>query len=107
MVFGSRKKSDSTANTVLDNNEVPIEGAASQKNALIRVAATGAGLFSDGYVANVVGSVSTLLALQYGDVYSKSSAVSNLTSIVFVGVVVGQLFLYVVKVVDSICCPTC
>lgn len=99
MIFGSRKKSDSTANTVLDNNEVPVEGAASQKNALFRVAATGAGLFSDGYVANVVGSVSTLLSLQYGDVYTNSSAISNLTSIAFVGVVVGQLFLYVVRLV--------
>lgn len=97
MVFGLGKKSDSTADTVIDGHEVPIEGATNKKDALIRVAATGAGLFSDGYVANVVGSVSSLLALQYGDVYSDSSAVSNLTSIAFVGVVVGQLFLYVTR----------
>lgn len=45
MVFGLKKKSQgATANTAVDDNEVPVQGAPSTKSALIRVAATGAGL---------------------------------------------------------------
>ncbi|KAI1380285.1 MFS general substrate transporter [Hypoxylon crocopeplum] len=56
------------------------------------VLACGAGLFSDGYVNNVIGSVSTTLGYEYGDVYSNSNAASIVPAIAFAGTVVGQLF---------------
>ena len=58
---------------------------------LMPVFACGAGLFSDGYLNNVIGSVSTILETLYKKQYTESSAVSNVGSITFVGTVVGQL----------------
>ncbi|KAI1473243.1 MFS general substrate transporter [Daldinia caldariorum] len=55
------------------------------------VLACGAGLFSDGYVNNVIGSVNTVLKYEYGDVYSSSNAASVVPAIAFAGTVVGQL----------------
>jgi MFS family permease len=55
------------------------------------VFACGAGLFSDGYINNVIGSVSTMLGQIYGKEYTKSRAVSNIHAITFVGTVLGQL----------------
>ncbi|KAH8601425.1 major facilitator superfamily domain-containing protein [Bisporella sp. PMI_857] len=55
------------------------------------VIACGAGLFSDGYINNVIGSVSTILSTIYGDAYTKSSAKKNVSSIAFAGTVCGQL----------------
>lgn len=52
----------------------------------------GAGLFSDGYVNNSIGSVNTILGILYPSQYTNSSAQSNVASIAFVGTVVGQLF---------------
>lgn len=51
----------------------------------------GAGLFSDGYVNASIGSVNTILKIIYGKTYSNSHATSNVSSISFVGTVVGQL----------------
>src|ERR1700744_1262540 len=56
------------------------------------VVACGAGLFSDGYLNVVIGSVSTMLALIYGDEYKNSSYKSAVPSIAFAGTVVGHLF---------------
>ncbi|KAL7893097.1 major facilitator superfamily domain-containing protein [Trichoderma sp. SZMC 28014] len=56
------------------------------------VFACGAGLFSDGYVNNVIGSVNTVLKLEYGTVYTDSNASKYVSDIAFVGTVVGQLF---------------
>ncbi|KAF3001099.1 hypothetical protein E8E14_006055 [Neopestalotiopsis sp. 37M] len=55
------------------------------------VLACGAGLFSDGYINNVISSVGTVLSRQYGDLYSNSAA-QNVSAIAFAGTVVGQLF---------------
>ena len=44
----------------------------------------GAGLFSDGYLNGVIGSVSTILATVYPDQYKNSAAQSNVSSITFV-----------------------
>lgn len=52
---------------------------------------TGAGLFSDGYVNNSIGIVSTCLSILYPTEYKNSNAIRNVTSIAFVGTVVGQL----------------
>jgi MFS family permease len=60
------------------------------------IVAAGAGLFSDGYVNNSIGSVNTILALTLGSVYTDSSAQSNVASIAFAGTVFGQLlFAYI------------
>ncbi|KAL1899852.1 glycerophosphoinositol permease [Sporothrix stenoceras] len=73
-----------------ENNLPPID----EKQPLITlpVVACGAGLFSDGYINNVIGSVTTILALEYGDTWSNSRAKSVVSAIVFAGTVVGQLF---------------
>ncbi|KEF63503.1 uncharacterized protein A1O9_01481 [Exophiala aquamarina CBS 119918] len=55
------------------------------------VFACGAGLFSDGYLNGVIGSVNTILKLIYKDEYVKSDAQNNVSSIAFAGTVVGQL----------------
>ena len=55
------------------------------------VIACGAGLFSDGYLNGVIGSVNTMLKILYKDDYVKSHAQNNVSSIAFVGTVVGQL----------------
>jgi MFS family permease len=56
------------------------------------VIACGAGLFSDGYLNGVIGSVNTMLGEIYGDAYTNSSAQKNVASITFAGTVVGMLF---------------
>ncbi|KAF2494492.1 putative MFS phospholipid transporter [Lophium mytilinum] len=56
------------------------------------VIACGAGLFSDGYLNGVIGSVNTMLSTIYADEYTKSSAQQNVSSITFAGTVLGMLF---------------
>ncbi|ODV97485.1 hypothetical protein PACTADRAFT_47396 [Pachysolen tannophilus NRRL Y-2460] len=51
----------------------------------------GAGLFSDGYVNNSISTVSTCLKILYPTEYADSRAISNVSSIVFAGTVLGQL----------------
>lgn len=52
---------------------------------------SGAGLFSDGYVNNSIGTVTTCLSLIYGTTYTDSPAISNISAIAFAGTVLGQL----------------
>ncbi|KAG5979514.1 hypothetical protein E4U55_005090 [Claviceps digitariae] len=59
--------------------------------AAMPVFACGAGLFSDGYINNVIGSVNTILKLQYGAVYKNSTAAKYVADIAFAGTVCGQL----------------
>ncbi|KAF2621170.1 MFS general substrate transporter [Macroventuria anomochaeta] len=56
------------------------------------VIACGAGLFSDGYLNNIIGPVNTMLSRIYPDAYITSSAQANVASITFAGTVVGMLF---------------
>ncbi|KAL3421846.1 major facilitator superfamily transporter [Phlyctema vagabunda] len=60
-------------------------------NRLWPVMACGAGLFSDGYINNVIGSVSTMLGSIYGDRYTNSKSQQNIGAITFAGTVFGQL----------------
>ncbi|CAK9441484.1 uncharacterized protein LODBEIA_P53520 [Lodderomyces beijingensis] len=53
--------------------------------------ASGAGLFSDGYVNNSISTVLFCLKKIYGKQFTESNAISNIASIAFVGTVVGQL----------------
>ncbi|PGG96588.1 hypothetical protein GX51_07750 [Blastomyces parvus] len=55
------------------------------------VIACGAGLFSDGYLNNIIASVNTILRTLYPIAYTHSPAVKNVPSIAFAGTVVGQL----------------
>ncbi|KAI0408382.1 MFS general substrate transporter [Xylaria palmicola] len=55
------------------------------------VLACGAGLFSDGYINNVIGSVITVLTYEYRTVYTESHAAKVVSAIAFAGTVVGQL----------------
>ncbi|KIV95684.1 hypothetical protein PV10_03308 [Exophiala mesophila] len=55
------------------------------------VIACGAGLFSDGYINGVIGSVNTMLRIIYKDEYINSNAQNNVSSIAFAGTVAGQL----------------
>ena len=63
----------------------------SQWERLWPVIACGAGLFSDGYLNGVIGSVSTMLAILYPKQYVNSPAQSNVASIAFVGTLLGNL----------------
>lgn len=56
------------------------------------VIACGAGLFSDGYLNGVIGSVNTMLSAIYPKEYKGSAAQANVSSITFAGTVVGMLF---------------
>ncbi|ODV82695.1 hypothetical protein CANARDRAFT_204663 [[Candida] arabinofermentans NRRL YB-2248] len=58
---------------------------------------SGAGLFSDGYVNNGISTASTCLKKIYGEQYTQSNALKNVSSIAFVGIVVGQLSFGVVS----------
>lgn len=53
--------------------------------------ACGAGLFSDGYVQSVIGSVNTILGQIYGKEFSKSPQRAHVAAIAFAGTVFGQL----------------
>ncbi|KAI9652237.1 MAG: hypothetical protein M1829_001803 [Trizodia sp. TS-e1964] len=53
--------------------------------------ACGAGLFSDGYLNGVIGSVNTILSRLYPVDYKQSPARQNVTAITFAGTVLGQL----------------
>ncbi|PGH35558.1 hypothetical protein GX50_01539 [[Emmonsia] crescens] len=55
------------------------------------IIACGAGLFSDGYLNNIIGSVNTILRILYPISYTNSAAVKNVPSITFAGTVLGQL----------------
>ncbi|KAF2194139.1 MFS general substrate transporter [Zopfia rhizophila CBS 207.26] len=55
------------------------------------VIACGAGLFSDGYLNNIIGPVNTMLKKIYPDAYKNSSAQANVSSITFAGTVLGML----------------
>ncbi|KAF2735824.1 MFS general substrate transporter [Polyplosphaeria fusca] len=56
------------------------------------VIACGAGLFSDGYLNNIIGPVNTMLATIYEKEYENSSAQANVSAITFAGTVLGMLF---------------
>ncbi|TVY35485.1 Glycerophosphocholine permease [Lachnellula subtilissima] len=53
--------------------------------------ACGSGLFSDGYINNVIGSVSTMLETIYGKKYTDNGSQKNVSAITFAGTVLGQL----------------
>jgi len=79
-----------------DNTQPTIAGAATAVkkgnwSQIWVVIACGFALCSDGYLNSVIGSVNTCLSKLYGTEYSNSPAQKNVTSIVFVGTIVGQL----------------
>lgn len=80
MVFGFGKKSDATQHTFVEQDQdVPLDQAQPTSTSLLPVFACGAGLFSDGYINNVIGSVSTVLSAEYGDFYTNSNAINNVS----------------------------
>lgn len=95
MKFPSLKGSDPAHDGVIETEDSDVVASENNKSfmqSILPVFACGSGLFSDGYVNNVIGSVSTVLSRQFGDVYTESTAISNVSSIAFAGTVVGQLF---------------
>ncbi|KAK3945623.1 MFS general substrate transporter [Diplogelasinospora grovesii] len=89
-MFG-RKKEEAREEVAPADGAPPLEQAQSFWRAFMPVMACGAGLFSDGYINNVIGSVATVLAIQYGDVWKTSTAKHYVGDIAFAGTVVGQL----------------
>ena len=73
-------------------------------NSLWPAFASGAGLFSDGYVNNSISTVLFCLKKIYPDEITKSNAINNIASIAFVGTVVGQLGFGYIS--DRIACLT-
>lgn len=95
MVFFNRKaKAEDVAVQDADYDANAVDNTTAPENQpliTLPVVACGAGLFSDGYINNVIGSVGTILALKYGDQWTKSNAKSVVSAIVFAGTVLGQL----------------
>lgn len=87
--FSSSISAGVAANRESESNNKKEDGAYGEK--IWTVMACGAGLFSDGYINNVIGSVSTILKTLYGDAYTQSSAQKNISAITFAGTVLGQL----------------
>ncbi|KAK6429943.1 glycerophosphoinositol permease [Oleoguttula sp. CCFEE 5521] len=81
-----------TAEKLIDQQGPVAATNKSQWERLWPVVACGAGLFSDGYLNGVIGSVNTMLAMIYKKEYTSSPAQANVSSIAFAGTVVGQLF---------------
>ncbi|CAN6641041.1 glycerophosphoinositol transporter 1 [Trichomonascus vanleenenianus] len=71
--------------------ETQTSGGSTGLNKYWTIITAGAGLFSDGYVNNSIGAVNTCLSILYPKEYANSLAISNVSSIAFVGTVVGQL----------------
>jgi MFS family permease len=95
-MLGFRKKSDTNASDEVRHNDeahMPHDDVPQRPwiETALPVFACGAGLFSDGYINNVIGSVNTTLRRQYGDVYVNSNAFKYVSDIAFAGTVVGQL----------------
>ncbi|KAK7218339.1 hypothetical protein V2G26_006342 [Clonostachys chloroleuca] len=86
-----KKRSQDGGSNDIEAPVVPERAPKPFWEAIMPVFACGAGLFSDGYINNVIGSVNTVLALQYGALYKNNSASQNVSSIAFAGTVVGQL----------------
>lgn len=84
MVFGfgfGKKSVPAQADAVEPEHDVPLDEVQPKTASLLPVFACGAGLFSDGYINNVIGSVGTVLSREYGDAYDKSSAINNVSLI--------------------------
>ncbi|KAI9749110.1 MAG: mRNA cap guanine-N7 methyltransferase [Chaenotheca gracillima] len=96
-MFGSKKNTKEEADFSPDRvnapqNDVPLDTIEKGRwERLWPVIACGAGLFSDGYLNNVIGSVNTILGKLYPDEYAGSAASQNVASITFAGTVLGQL----------------
>jgi hypothetical protein len=80
--------SEPAAEEVAERRNVLANTEKSRWQRLWPVIACGAGLFSDGYLNGVIGSVSTMLSALYPKQYTNSPAQSNVSSIAFVGALV-------------------
>ncbi|KAJ2966511.1 hypothetical protein NQ176_g10118 [Zarea fungicola] len=89
--FGRKEEAASAVHDVSVDDTESNAPKKTWKETMMPVFACGSGLFSDGYINNVIGSVNTTLRHQYGTVYTNSSAVSYVANIAFAGIVVGQL----------------
>jgi len=74
-----------------DADVPPVDAPGKEKLLTLPVAACGAGLFSDGYINNVIGSVGTVLSREYGETWTQSQAKNVVSAIAFAGTVIGQL----------------
>ncbi|KAI3400344.1 hypothetical protein diail_3361 [Diaporthe ilicicola] len=91
-MFNFRRKKSAESEATAQQDAVAADAPRQPfRKAIVPVIACGAGLFSDGYINNVIGSVTTVLALQYGDLYKNSTAKQYVSDIAFAGTVVGQL----------------
>ncbi|KFZ02520.1 hypothetical protein V500_00142 [Pseudogymnoascus sp. VKM F-4518 (FW-2643)] len=95
-IFRRNKAEDATATTeevALDGHEdlAAIVAEKSLWDKIFPILAAGSGLFSEGYVQSVIGSVGTMLGHIYHDEYSLSSGAKNIAAIAFAGTVLGQL----------------
>ncbi|KAI1079896.1 MFS general substrate transporter [Whalleya microplaca] len=91
MFWRAKKVEEEQQQTAEDVDTAPPIDQKPFLQAMWPVLACGAGLFSDGYVNNVIGSVNTVLKRQYGEIYENSNSYNYVADITFVGTVVGQL----------------
>ncbi|KAJ6019995.1 Glycerophosphodiester transporter GIT2 [Penicillium canescens] len=93
MAATDAEKTEKVADLTHEELQVPLDAVPKSRwERSWPVIACGAGLFSDGYLNGVIGSVNTMLSRIYPDSYKNSPALRNVSSLVFVGEVVGMLF---------------
>ncbi|EPE25474.1 MFS general substrate transporter [Glarea lozoyensis ATCC 20868] len=91
-MFGSKKPVAETEAEPYTQNVDPLaEIPKTRWERIWPAMACGSGLFSDGYINNVIGSVSTILKKLYGKAYTESGAQKNISAITFAGTVFGML----------------
>ncbi|KAK8130941.1 MFS phospholipid transporter g.t1.c1 [Apiospora sp. TS-2023a] len=95
-MFGLKKKKEDKSQQIVAHDGAgdaapPMDDNKKFWHALFPIIACGAGLFSDGYVNNVIGSVSPIFAKIYGDEWANSNAKHFVNDIAFAGTVVGML----------------
>ncbi|KAG9228554.1 putative metabolite transport protein [Amylocarpus encephaloides] len=90
-MFGKKKMAAASERENYAQNVDPLAEVPKSKWERIWPAmACGSGLFSDGYINNVIGSVSTCLKTLYGKAYTESNAQKNVSAITFAGTVLGM-----------------
>lgn len=72
-------------------NENTVISKSQKHQALLSIFTSGAGFFSDGYISSSIGIVNTCLYQFFGEKIIKSSFFSNISSISFLGTVIGVI----------------
>lgn len=91
IVRAKREMTINKSNSAYEEEDDEVRKNTSTKEVVFKILTAGSGLFSDGYINNSISTASTCLSTLYPAQVANSSALSNVSSIAFVGTIVGQL----------------